>query len=476
MRELVHVQGGQCGNQIGAKFWEVIADEHGIDPTGTYHGDSDLQLERINVYFNEATGGRYVPRAVLMDLEPGTMDSVRAGPFGQLFRPDNFVFGQTGAGNNWAKGHYTEGAELIDSGHHAHASTWLCWATLLFFMAWLCRVCRNRRIRPVCKGVISKHGTERSLNDECRNNECSLSHCSFRGSSRSVCTREYILQTFLNSTCCCAYPAARIGKDRKARSHRWLKTTPQHRARRLLQHFGNFLHIPEWSKRHRKRKKQKRKNARCRQKTAVASKQAQQGQSAQVGIPMFRGGGNSDIVDALQQIVNQADSNSGTTENKLLSDLKKLLNHPPKNSRKKPDSLVQALKQLISKHEETETPVKPGQTRQWHRRAHKADNSTEATYKNKSNRWTRTKEESWQDVQWRIRREDWKDSTGKIATCLRDNVHLSDHLDSSPDEPAVLQCYEAQTAAEAIRLLQAATSHKVTILLNLVQDIARRTG
>ena len=55
-----------------------------------------MQLERINVYFNEATGGRYVPRAILMDLEPGTMDSVRAGPFGQLFRPDNFVFGQTG--------------------------------------------------------------------------------------------------------------------------------------------------------------------------------------------------------------------------------------------------------------------------------------------------------------------------------------------------------------------------------------------
>ena len=57
MREIVHIQGGQCGNQIGAKFWEVVCDEHGVDPTGTYHGDSDLQLERINVYFNEATGG-----------------------------------------------------------------------------------------------------------------------------------------------------------------------------------------------------------------------------------------------------------------------------------------------------------------------------------------------------------------------------------------------------------------------------------
>ena len=39
------------------------------------------------------SGGRYVPRAVLIDLEPGTMDSVRSGPFGQIFRPDNFVFG-----------------------------------------------------------------------------------------------------------------------------------------------------------------------------------------------------------------------------------------------------------------------------------------------------------------------------------------------------------------------------------------------
>lgn len=38
-------------------------------------------------------GGKYVPRAVLVDLEPGTMDSVRSGPFGQIFKPDNFIFG-----------------------------------------------------------------------------------------------------------------------------------------------------------------------------------------------------------------------------------------------------------------------------------------------------------------------------------------------------------------------------------------------
>lgn len=114
MREIVHLQAGQCGNQIGTKFWEVISDEHGIDSTGVYCGDSDLQLERINVYYNEVRGGKYVPRAILVDLEPGTMDTARSGPMGKLFRPDNFVHGQSGAGNNWATGHYTEGSELID--------------------------------------------------------------------------------------------------------------------------------------------------------------------------------------------------------------------------------------------------------------------------------------------------------------------------------------------------------------------------
>ncbi|KJE92574.1 tubulin beta-4 chain [Capsaspora owczarzaki ATCC 30864] len=113
-RDIIAIQCGQAGNQIGTKFWEVISGEHGIDGSGVYVGDNPLQLERADVYFNESGNGRYVPRAVLVDLEPGTMDAIRGGPLGQLFRPDNFVFGQNGAGNNWAKGHYTEGAELIE--------------------------------------------------------------------------------------------------------------------------------------------------------------------------------------------------------------------------------------------------------------------------------------------------------------------------------------------------------------------------
>ncbi|XP_046917005.2 LOW QUALITY PROTEIN: tubulin beta-1 chain [Dermatophagoides farinae] len=115
MPEIINLQVGQCGNQIGVKFWEVITDEHAIKSDGSCDSDGyRSQLDRKNVYFNEASMGKYVPRSIMIDLEPGTMDAVRASSVGQLFRPDNYIFGDTGAGNNWAKGHYTEGAEFVD--------------------------------------------------------------------------------------------------------------------------------------------------------------------------------------------------------------------------------------------------------------------------------------------------------------------------------------------------------------------------
>ncbi|KAJ2379235.1 Tubulin beta chain (Beta tubulin), partial [Coemansia sp. RSA 2603] len=73
-----------------------------------------MLIERANVYFNEARGARYVPRVVSIDLEPGVLDTIRGGPLGALFRPEGMLCANSGAGNNWAKGFYTEGAELLD--------------------------------------------------------------------------------------------------------------------------------------------------------------------------------------------------------------------------------------------------------------------------------------------------------------------------------------------------------------------------
>ncbi|KAJ1959475.1 Tubulin beta chain (Beta tubulin) [Dipsacomyces acuminosporus] len=114
MREILTLQLGQCGNQIGAAFWENIIQEHGINENGLYEGSNPQQIERANVYFAEALNKRYVPRLVAIDLEPGVLNNIRQGKFGSLFRPDSMINAGSGAGNNWAKGFYTEGAELLD--------------------------------------------------------------------------------------------------------------------------------------------------------------------------------------------------------------------------------------------------------------------------------------------------------------------------------------------------------------------------
>jgi len=114
VREILHIQVGQCGNQIGNRFWQTVVAEHNLGGDGKYEGDkAEQDLDKVGVYMRSA-GERYVPRACLVDLEPGTVDVIKASPVGTLFKPDNFVFGASGAGNNWAKGHYTEGAELIE--------------------------------------------------------------------------------------------------------------------------------------------------------------------------------------------------------------------------------------------------------------------------------------------------------------------------------------------------------------------------
>jgi tubulin beta len=84
----------------------VVCGKHGIRGDGEYCCGNDAQLDRISAFYHEASGGKHVSRAVLFDLKPGVIGTLRASSLGELFRPVNLVNQNVGAGNNWAKGHY----------------------------------------------------------------------------------------------------------------------------------------------------------------------------------------------------------------------------------------------------------------------------------------------------------------------------------------------------------------------------------
>jgi tubulin gamma len=98
---------GQCGNQIGAEFWKRLCAEHGINQEGIIEDFATDGSDRKDVFFYQADDEHYIPRAVLVDLEPRVINNIRAGSHGNLYNPENiFVHKEGGgAGNNWAHGY-----------------------------------------------------------------------------------------------------------------------------------------------------------------------------------------------------------------------------------------------------------------------------------------------------------------------------------------------------------------------------------
>eukprot|EP00518_Triparma_eleuthera_P006071 CAMPEP_0182485706 /NCGR_PEP_ID=MMETSP1319-20130603/45730_1 /TAXON_ID=172717 /ORGANISM="Bolidomonas pacifica, Strain RCC208" /LENGTH=447 /DNA_ID=CAMNT_0024687725 /DNA_START=89 /DNA_END=1428 /DNA_ORIENTATION=+ len=117
-REILTLQIGQCGNQIGSEFWKQICLEHGISPEGLLqpHPSGTTVDDRKDVFFYQADDEHYIPRAMLIDLEPRVINKINTGPYRALFNPENLFVASDGggAGNNWASG-FRQGEEHLES-------------------------------------------------------------------------------------------------------------------------------------------------------------------------------------------------------------------------------------------------------------------------------------------------------------------------------------------------------------------------
>mmetsp|Transcript_6258 Transcript_6258/g.10148 ORF Transcript_6258/g.10148 Transcript_6258/m.10148 type:complete len:470 (-) Transcript_6258:120-1529(-) len=115
-REIITLQVGQCGNQIGAEFWKMLCAEHGISEDGILHEYATQGDDRKDVFFYQADDEHYIPRALLIDLEPRVVNNILTSDYKNLYNPENIFIGKDGggAGNNWGSG-YDQGAAVNDT-------------------------------------------------------------------------------------------------------------------------------------------------------------------------------------------------------------------------------------------------------------------------------------------------------------------------------------------------------------------------
>jgi len=116
MRECITLHLGQAGIQTGNACWELFCLEHGIQPDGQMPSDKTIGGgdDAFNTFFSETGSGKHVPRTVFIDLEPTVIDEVRTGTYRQLYHPEQLISGKEDAANNYARGHYTVGKEIVD--------------------------------------------------------------------------------------------------------------------------------------------------------------------------------------------------------------------------------------------------------------------------------------------------------------------------------------------------------------------------
>ncbi|KAH8698517.1 putative gamma tubulin MipA [Talaromyces proteolyticus] len=116
-REIITIQAGQCGNNagtaVGSQFWQQLCLEHGINQDGNLEEFATEGGDRKDVFFYQSDDTRYIPRAILLDLEPRVINGIQAGPYRNIYNPENFFIDPrgSGAGNNWASG-YAQGDQV----------------------------------------------------------------------------------------------------------------------------------------------------------------------------------------------------------------------------------------------------------------------------------------------------------------------------------------------------------------------------
>ncbi|ETO33811.1 hypothetical protein RFI_03287 [Reticulomyxa filosa] len=112
MREVITIEVGQAGIQMGNAIWEQYCCEHGIDKKGK-RKENEQRDHSLKIFFEEAGNGQFVPRNLAIDLEPNVIDDVKNGEYGAIFNHEFLINGQEDGSNNFARGYCSMGKQIL---------------------------------------------------------------------------------------------------------------------------------------------------------------------------------------------------------------------------------------------------------------------------------------------------------------------------------------------------------------------------
>ncbi|KAJ3152929.1 Tubulin epsilon chain [Geranomyces variabilis] len=123
MSNSIVVQVGQCGNQIGSRFWDMVLQEHALhNRRGIYDDALSAFFRNVHptTFANRPVGagnGRITglrARGVMIDMEPAVVGAIARSPLGDLFDDNQRVTADSGSGNNWSVGNCVYGPVYRD--------------------------------------------------------------------------------------------------------------------------------------------------------------------------------------------------------------------------------------------------------------------------------------------------------------------------------------------------------------------------
>ena len=112
-REIITINIGQAGIQLGSQIWQQYNMEYEINYEGKRYPAEKDDNSFLNFY-EESDAGNFKARSLMIDSEPEIIETVKASRYSKIYDEDSLLSHNEGSGGCFTRGRYVIGNQMID--------------------------------------------------------------------------------------------------------------------------------------------------------------------------------------------------------------------------------------------------------------------------------------------------------------------------------------------------------------------------